>query len=124
MISFAIKLCLRSSEYMYLYPCHKVSCLFCRETDRKTKFNLPTLEERLSVRTARLFRAAHLFSLLFVLRLSNVTANILLHIRQFVRQEFHILTYLLIGDFCVYLRGLYIGVSQQAADRFNRYTIG
>lgn len=37
----------------------------------------------------------------FVLRLSNGTANILLHILQLVRQGFHVLTNLLSGNFCV-----------------------
>lgn len=60
-----------------------------------------------------------------VLRLLlNGAANVFLHIRQLVRQGFHILTDFLVGDFGVYLRGFDISVSQKTADGFNRYTVG
>ena len=40
-----------------------------------------------------------------------------------MRQGFHVLTYLLGGDFGVNLGGLYVGMSQQAAHRFDRYAV-
>ena len=47
-----------------------------------------------------------------VLRWLNGSADILLHLLQLVRQGFHVLAYLLGGDFGVYLRGLDIRVPQ------------
>ena len=41
-----------------------------------------------------------------------------------MRQGFHVLTYLLGGDFGVYLRGLDIRVPQQSAHGLNRHTVG
>ena len=60
---------------------------------------------------------------LFLIKL-NSSADILLHILQLVRQGFHVLTYLLGGDFGVYLRGLDVSVTEKPADGFNGYTVG
>ena len=59
-----------------------------------------------------------------VLRLLNGSADILLHLLQLVRQGFHVLTYLLGGDFCVNLGSLYVSVTEKPADGFNGYTVG
>ena len=40
-----------------------------------------------------------------------------------MRQGFHVLAYLLGGDFGVNLGGLYVGMPQKAAHRFNGYTV-
>ena len=60
--------------------------------------------------------------MLFLIKL-NSSADILLHIFQLVRQGFHVLAYLLGGDFGVNLGGLYVGMPQKAAHRFNGYTV-
>ena len=56
--------------------------------------------------------------------LSNGTANTFLHIHQLVGQLLQVLTYLLGGYLRIDLSGLYIGMSQQTTDGFNRYSVG
>ncbi len=51
------------------------------------------------------------------------SADILLHILQLVRQGFHVLVYLLGGDFGANLGNFYVRVSQKAAQRFNGYAV-
>lgn len=50
--------------------------------------------------------------------------NAFLHIFQFVRELFQILTYLLGGYLCVDLGRFYVGMPQQSADGFNWHSIG
>ena len=49
--------------------------------------------------------------------------NILLHTLQLMRQGFHIPAYLLVGYPGVYLRGLYIRVSENTAHGFDWYAV-
>ena len=56
-------------------------------------------------------------------RFLNGSADILLHILQLVRQGFHVLAYLLGGDFGVNLGVFYVRVSQKAAHRFDGYAV-
>ena len=55
--------------------------------------------------------------------LPDCRTNIPLHVFQLVRQGFHVLTYLLGGDFGVNLGGLYVSVTEKPADGFNGYAV-